>query len=128
MSDDNKNTPPPPAPPGGENPILAADRQEEERKGLIEAIVKLEQEITVLEARIRNNSKERADEARQQNDQLKAEFTQLEQELFDRITKQKFPLDAGSISVKLESVKKAAIDYCTERKLDQELWKNLESL
>lgn len=122
---DEKKAPPPAS---GENPIIAADKAEDERKSIIETVRKLEEENAILENRLRTNSKEKSREVNQENQSLKAEFTQLETELFALLPKQKVPLDAVCFSTKLDSIKKAAIDYCTERKLDHELWKNLESL
>src|SRR5947209_7064965 len=99
-----------------------------EREALIQAIGALELENRTLKGQIKSASPSVLKELKEKNTQLRTSLNTLELALMTTITQRKKALDADGSSDKLQVLKAEAIDHCKDRKVDESICKDLESL
>ena len=99
-----------------------------ERDTLLKTITALERENKTLQGKLDSVSPEIVEELKTYNKDLKATLLAVEKALALELLDRKTPIDAAGCTDKLQVFKTEVLAYCADRKLDDLLWKKLESL
>jgi hypothetical protein len=96
--------------------------------GELEAKIKtLEQEIIILEGKIGNRNPQQLEKVKRENAELKQRFQLLKKALFVIINESYQPRTIQEADLHYDVLRRATVEYCKKAKIDQELWKSIES-
>ncbi len=92
-----------------------------------QAFRRLEGEVRGLEGRLKNANPVQLTEITGENRDLEARLGQLINAWIHLSRERMTPPDTDSLKYRTEVLRKTAVEYCQKFKIDQSLWKDIES-
>ena len=114
------------AEPGKENASIL--QEEQEKASLVQTLRSIEQENKILIGKSKTSDPQLVEKAKKDSAELKNRLQTLQTEVNSIWQSRKKPSDTKSLEEKLSVLKKIVISYCIDKKLDESLWKKIESL
>lgn len=115
-------------------PVVAAPKgpqPEDLAKGRIKdldtEIARLKVVNAIARGRMTNRNPDLLKRLKKENEALSRRYVKLQKALYLLLMDTFAPRQADDMKTKYEVLKTSTIDYCKKTKIDQQLWKNLES-